>query len=58
MSDPSAKITARRVDTDVAVIGAGPAGLALLGSLANTALSIHASAHGGALLTRVNRWLG
>jgi hypothetical protein len=23
MSDPSAKITARRVDTDVAVIGAG-----------------------------------
>ena len=32
MSDPSAKITARRVDTDVAVIGAGPAGLALPGA--------------------------
>lgn len=33
MSDPSAKITARRVDTDVAVIGAGPGGLALFGAL-------------------------
>ena len=33
MSDPSAKITARRVDTDVAVIGAGPAGHALCGAL-------------------------
>ena len=27
-------------------------------TLASTALSIHASVHGGALLTRVNRWLG
>ena len=33
MSDPNAKITARRVDTDVAVIGAGPARRALLGAL-------------------------
>jgi hypothetical protein len=33
MSDPNAKITARRVDTDVAVIGVGPAGRALLGAL-------------------------
>jgi cation diffusion facilitator CzcD-associated flavoprotein CzcO len=33
MSDPSAEITARRVDTDVAVIGAGPAGLAQFGAL-------------------------
>jgi hypothetical protein len=28
MSDPNAKITACRVDTDVAVLGAGPAGRA------------------------------
>ena len=27
-------------------------------TLASTALSIHASVRGGALLTRVNRWLG
>ena len=33
MSDQSTKITARRVDTDVAVIGAGPAGLVLFGAL-------------------------
>ena len=33
MSDPSAKMTARRVGTDVAVIGAGPAGLGLFGDL-------------------------
>ena len=33
MSDPSAKITARGVDTDVAVSGAGPAGLAPFGAL-------------------------
>jgi hypothetical protein len=32
MSDPIAKITARRVDTDVAVSGAGPAGRALPGA--------------------------
>ena len=42
MSDPSAKITARRADTDGAVIGAP---------------SKDPVAH-GALLTRVNRWLG
>jgi hypothetical protein len=33
MSDPSAKMTARRVDNDVAVIDAGPARLALFGAL-------------------------
>ena len=33
MSDPNAKRTSRRVDTDVAVIGAGPAGLVLFGAL-------------------------
>jgi ribulose 1,5-bisphosphate synthetase/thiazole synthase len=33
MSDRRAKITARRVDTDVAVVAAGPAGLALFGAL-------------------------
>jgi NADH dehydrogenase FAD-containing subunit len=33
MSDPSAKTTARRADTDVAVIGAGPTGLSLFGAL-------------------------
>ena len=32
MSDQSTKITARRVDTGVAVIGAGPAGLVLFGA--------------------------
>jgi hypothetical protein len=32
MSDPSAKITARRVDNGVTVIGAGTAGLVLFGA--------------------------
>ena len=32
MSDQSTKITARRVDNGVAVIGAGPAGLVLFGA--------------------------
>jgi hypothetical protein len=32
MSDPNAKITARHVDSDVAVIGSGPAGLAVFGA--------------------------
>jgi NADPH-dependent glutamate synthase beta subunit-like oxidoreductase len=31
MSDQSTKITVRRVDAGVAVIGAGPAGLVLFG---------------------------
>ena len=33
MSDPSAKITARRVDTDVAVIGAGSGRACAAGAL-------------------------
>ena len=80
MSDPSAKITARRVDTEV-VSDYPIADLstdALLTTtrsvrkrldltkpvprkqptLTSAALSLHASVHGGALLTRVNRWLG
>ena len=32
MSDQSIKITARRVDTDVTVIGAGPDGIVMFGA--------------------------
>jgi hypothetical protein len=43
MSNPNAKRTARRVDTNIGVIGT---------------LSIHASVHVAALITRVSGWMG